>query len=65
MVRGTMTIPIREKGKPKIVEIKEGHFFILPSRIPHSPQVCVTQLYIHFYFFFQFQINLRLFSIQF
>eukprot|EP00050_Salpingoeca_kvevrii_P010407 m.8207 g.8207 ORF g.8207 m.8207 type:complete len:367 (+) comp2835_c0_seq2:187-1287(+) len=37
-VRGSMVVKIMEKGKPKDVEIKEGEVFVLPSRIPHSPQ---------------------------
>ena len=31
-------LPIIEKGKRKLVEIKEGELFVLPPRIPHSPQ---------------------------
>jgi 3-hydroxyanthranilate 3,4-dioxygenase len=27
-----------EEGKKRIVEIKEGEIFLLPARVPHSPQ---------------------------
>lgn len=37
-MRGNMSLPIIEKGKRKDVHIKEGHVFLLPPRIPHSPQ---------------------------
>jgi len=38
MHKGDMYLPIMEHNKPKTVFIKEGEVFILPSRIPHSPQ---------------------------
>eukprot|EP01095_Lingulamoeba_sp_RSL-Kostka_P005928 TRINITY_DN1805_c0_g1_i1.p1 TRINITY_DN1805_c0_g1~~TRINITY_DN1805_c0_g1_i1.p1 ORF type:complete len:286 (+),score=107.67 TRINITY_DN1805_c0_g1_i1:151-1008(+) len=38
MVKGDMCLKIKEQGKPKDVHIKEGEIFVLPSRIPHSPQ---------------------------
>ncbi|RYG55651.1 hypothetical protein EON66_04800 [archaeon] len=34
-----MVLKVYEKGVAKDVEIKEGEIFILPGRIPHSPQV--------------------------
>lgn len=34
-----MCVKIMEQGKPKDVRIKEGEIFVLPSYIPHSPQV--------------------------
>lgn len=37
-IRGDMVLKIKEKGKPKDVVIKEGEMFLLPPRIPHSPQ---------------------------
>lgn len=37
-IRGNMNLPIIEQGKRKIVHIKEGQVFLLPSRVPHSPQ---------------------------
>ena len=37
-LKGNMELPIIERGKRKIVHIKEGEVFLLPSRIPHSPQ---------------------------
>jgi len=38
MVKGDMCLKVMEKGLPKDVIIKEGEVFVLPSRIPHSPQ---------------------------
>ncbi|MEZ4948515.1 MAG: 3-hydroxyanthranilate 3,4-dioxygenase [Saprospiraceae bacterium] len=29
---------INEEGKPETIDIKEGEMFLLPPRIPHSPQ---------------------------
>mmetsp|Transcript_3211 Transcript_3211/g.5174 ORF Transcript_3211/g.5174 Transcript_3211/m.5174 type:complete len:327 (-) Transcript_3211:92-1072(-) len=38
MVRGNMELPTIQQGKLKVVKIREGEVFLLPSRIPHSPQ---------------------------
>ena len=38
MVRGNMELPTIQQGQRKVVSIKEGDVFCLPSRIPHSPQ---------------------------
>lgn len=37
-LQGDMTLPIVEKKKHKTVPIKEGEIFLLPARVPHSPQ---------------------------
>ncbi len=37
-IEGDMTLPIIENGKVKNIEIKEGEIFLLPPRVPHSPQ---------------------------
>ena len=37
-IEGDITLPIIEDGKERIVEIKEGEIFLLPARVPHSPQ---------------------------
>jgi 3-hydroxyanthranilate 3,4-dioxygenase len=37
-VEGDITLKIIEDGKPVDIEIKEGEIFMLPPRIPHSPQ---------------------------
>lgn len=38
MVRGNMELPTIQQGKLKVVKIREGEVFCLPSRVPHSPQ---------------------------
>eukprot|EP00043_Microstomoeca_roanoka_P016221 m.164722 g.164722 ORF g.164722 m.164722 type:complete len:337 (+) comp16414_c0_seq4:1974-2984(+) len=37
-LKGDMVLKIMEQGKPKDIRIKEGEIFVLPGRIPHSPQ---------------------------
>jgi len=37
-IEGDITLRIIEDGKPRDVRIKEGEIFLLPPRIPHSPQ---------------------------
>eukprot|EP00483_Globobulimina_turgida_P007823 UN07838 len=37
-MKGNMFLPTRQKGKKKIVHIKQGHVFLLRARVPHSPQ---------------------------
>ena len=37
-LEGAMILRIRENGKPKDINIDEGEIFLLPPRIPHSPQ---------------------------
>jgi len=37
-VEGDITVKVVEDGVPKDVRIKEGEIFLLPPRIPHSPQ---------------------------
>ena len=38
MLRGNMQLPIIERGQRRVVDIRHGQVFLLPSRIPHSPQ---------------------------
>ncbi|CAG5114648.1 unnamed protein product [Candidula unifasciata] len=38
MLRGDMCLKVIEHGKHKDVPIKQGEIFLLPARIPHSPQ---------------------------
>ena len=38
MYRGRMELPIIERGVRHVIKIEEGEVFLLPSRIPHSPQ---------------------------
>lgn len=37
-IEGDMQLPIRENGKTRIIDIKEGEIFLLPARVEHSPQ---------------------------
>ncbi|XP_023333784.1 3-hydroxyanthranilate 3,4-dioxygenase isoform X2 [Eurytemora carolleeae] len=38
MRKGSMELPILEQGQIRTVKINEGDIFLLPGRIPHSPQ---------------------------
>ena len=37
-IEGDMTLKVIEDGKPRDVDIKQGHIFLLPAFVPHSPQ---------------------------
>src|SRR3954447_18959881 len=37
-VQGDIVVRVIEDGTPKEVPIKEGEIFLLPARMPHSPQ---------------------------
>lgn len=37
-VEGDMVLKIMEEGKPRDIPIKEGEIFLLPPKVPHSPQ---------------------------
>lgn len=37
-IEGDMQLPIRENGKTRVIDIKEGEIFLLPPRVEHSPQ---------------------------
>jgi 3-hydroxyanthranilate 3,4-dioxygenase len=38
MVEGNMNLRIQEDGKAVDIHIKEGEIFLLPAKVPHSPQ---------------------------
>ncbi len=37
-LKGDMILRIIDKGQPKDIAINEGEIFILPAKVPHSPQ---------------------------
>ena len=37
-LRGSMQLPTVQAGQRVVVTIREGEVYLLPSRIPHSPQ---------------------------
>jgi 3-hydroxyanthranilate 3,4-dioxygenase len=37
-VEGDIVLRVMEKGKPKDIEIRAGDIFLLPPKVPHSPQ---------------------------
>lgn len=37
-VEGDITVKIIDDGKPRDVPIRQGEIFLLPPRVPHSPQ---------------------------
>ena len=37
-IEGKMILRIMENGKPRDIQINEGEIFLLPPRVPHSPQ---------------------------
>ena len=37
-LRGNIELPTIQAGRRKLVKIREGEVYLLPSRIPHSPQ---------------------------
>jgi 3-hydroxyanthranilate 3,4-dioxygenase len=37
-VEGTIILRVMEQGKPRNIEIREGDIFLLPPKVPHSPQ---------------------------
>jgi 3-hydroxyanthranilate 3,4-dioxygenase len=37
-LQGDMQLPIIEDGKVRVIDIREGEVFLLPAKVPHSPQ---------------------------
>src|SRR5690606_34008498 len=37
-LQGDMVLRILEQGRPKDITIREGELFLLPAKVPHSPQ---------------------------
>jgi len=37
-IEGDITLKIMDNGEPRDIPIKEGEIFVLPAKVPHSPQ---------------------------
>jgi len=37
-IEGDITLRVMEQGRPRDIPIREGEVFLLPPRVPHSPQ---------------------------
>jgi 3-hydroxyanthranilate 3,4-dioxygenase len=37
-LEGDITLKVIDNGVPKDIQIKEGEIFVLPAKVPHSPQ---------------------------
>lgn len=37
-LEGDITVKVIDDGKPKDIQIKQGEIFLLPPKVPHSPQ---------------------------
>lgn len=37
-VKGDMVLKIMDEGTPRDIPIREGEIFVLPAKVPHSPQ---------------------------
>jgi 3-hydroxyanthranilate 3,4-dioxygenase len=37
-IEGDIVLKVIEEGKPRDIPIKQGELFLLPARVPHSPQ---------------------------
>lgn len=37
-VEGDIVLRVMEEGRPRDIPIREGEIFLLPARVPHSPQ---------------------------
>ncbi|HIA36095.1 MAG TPA: 3-hydroxyanthranilate 3,4-dioxygenase, partial [Flavobacteriales bacterium] len=37
-IEGDIQLPIIENGEVRTIDIKEGEIFLLPPKVPHSPQ---------------------------
>lgn len=37
-IEGDITVRVMDDGKPREITVREGEIFLLPPRVPHSPQ---------------------------
>lgn len=37
-IEGDITLKVMDNGKPRDIDIREGEIFLLPPKVPHSPQ---------------------------
>lgn len=37
-IEGDIVVRVMEEGKPRDIPVREGEMFLLPARVPHSPQ---------------------------
>ena len=56
---GSMDVNIIQQNSYHTINIPEGNFFILPSRIPHSPQRLITFYLYSFDFYYIYNSSIK------